>query len=373
MLRAWLLVAATAVGYTSVACVLATLVLGTAWWWLGLVPLVLALLNAESALLFVKDGRDGTQVISADEEPGLHAVVDRLCALSGQSRPELSRYPSPLPNAMSRPSRTSGWSRCGRRSRPTVFVSDALLTDVDPQYWEPVLAHELAHIGHRDEKALAFAEAMSGGWVMYAAVTPFTMVAHLDVLACGLARMAGWPWKPVTRTPAAQWLVERLSGSGSAPVFGPRVAPWVLLSAGLVRAAVFGVLAVMMLLPIAGFLVFVTVCWPGVLTYRLLARRRELGADRAAAELTGQPSLLAAALTVMGRDRRIPDDTDLRGTSNASAEPGAMAALTSLSMLPDAPPGEKGGPVRRFASRLFSNHPTLDRRLAQLQALSRRG
>ncbi|MBE3000142.1 M48 family metalloprotease [Nocardiopsis sp. HNM0947] len=379
MLRAWLLVATSAAGYAALTCFVAALLLGTAWWWLGLAPVALALLSAETALLLTKDGREETQEISADQEPRLHAVVDRLCALSGQSRPELRRYPSPLPNAMSRPSRPSRPSRRGRRTPPTVFVSDALLADVDPQYLEPVLAHELAHIGHRDEKALAYAEAMSGGWVMYAAVTPFTALAHLDVFVCALARIAGGRWEPVTRTPAAQRLAEWLSGPGSGPESGPRAArwkPWILALVALARAALFCFLAVMLVLPIAGFLLYVAVCWPGVLTYRMLVRRRELAADRAAAELTGQPLLLAAALTAMAEEVRtqIPDGTDLRGASTgptAPARSAALAALTSLEFLPSAPPGEKGGPVRRFVSRIYATHPSLDRRVAQLQALSR--
>ncbi|MBU3866831.1 zinc metalloprotease HtpX [Streptomyces sp. 4503] len=85
---------------------------------------------------------------------------------------------------------------------------------------------------------------------------------------------------------------------------------------------------------------------------RLLSRYRELSADRAGALLTGRPSALAAALTkVTGQMARIPTQ-DLR-----KVEPfNAFFFAPALS-------GES-------VSRLFSSHPTLERRLDQLARIS---
>ncbi|CAM5636003.1 Protease HtpX OS=Streptomyces antimycoticus OX=68175 GN=htpX1 PE=3 SV=1 [Streptomyces antimycoticus] len=85
---------------------------------------------------------------------------------------------------------------------------------------------------------------------------------------------------------------------------------------------------------------------------RLLSRYRELSADRAGALLTGRPSALAAALTkVTGQTARIPT-RDLR-----KVEPfNAFFFAPALS-------GES-------VSRLFSSHPTLERRLDQLARIS---
>ncbi|WP_262704841.1 MULTISPECIES: zinc metalloprotease HtpX [Streptomyces] len=85
---------------------------------------------------------------------------------------------------------------------------------------------------------------------------------------------------------------------------------------------------------------------------RLLSRYRELSADRAGALLTGRPSALAAALTkVTGQMARIPT-RDLR-----KVEPyNAFFFAPALS-------GES-------VSRLFSSHPTLERRLDQLARVS---
>ncbi|WAP57073.1 zinc metalloprotease HtpX [Streptomyces luomodiensis] len=85
---------------------------------------------------------------------------------------------------------------------------------------------------------------------------------------------------------------------------------------------------------------------------RLLSRYRELSADRAGALLTGRPSALAAALTkVTGQMARIPT-RDLR-----KVEPfNAFFFAPALS-------GES-------VSRLFSSHPTLERRLEGLARVS---
>jgi len=87
---------------------------------------------------------------------------------------------------------------------------------------------------------------------------------------------------------------------------------------------------------------------------RLLSRYRELAADRAGALLTGAPSALASALTkVTGDMARIPTN-DLR-----SAEP--------FNAFFFAPAFAKGFSI----SSLFSTHPTLDKRLAELGKIAR--
>jgi heat shock protein HtpX len=83
---------------------------------------------------------------------------------------------------------------------------------------------------------------------------------------------------------------------------------------------------------------------PGALAARLLSRHRELAADRAAALLTGSPAGVAAALRRLSGK---PDAPDLR--------------LAMLYFVP-----------RQVARRrLWATHPTLERRLAQLDRLER--
>ena len=89
------------------------------------------------------------------------------------------------------------------------------------------------------------------------------------------------------------------------------------------------------------------------LLIRSLSRYRELAADRAAALLTGRPSVLASALTKLSGDmNRIPEK-DLRETASAN----------HLALIPAAH-GSSG------FGELFSTHPSLDKRLAQLAKIS---
>jgi heat shock protein HtpX len=92
------------------------------------------------------------------------------------------------------------------------------------------------------------------------------------------------------------------------------------------------------------------------LLIRLLSRYRELAADRSGALLTGKPSALASALQkVTGDIARIPT-RDLR-----SAEP-----LNAFYFAPAF--ARKGAQIT--LSSLFSTHPTLERRLAELAKIS---
>ncbi len=90
------------------------------------------------------------------------------------------------------------------------------------------------------------------------------------------------------------------------------------------------------------------------LLIRALSRYRELSADRSGALLTGRPSALASALQkVTGVMGQIPT-RDLR-----SAE-----AFNAFFFAPALAPGFS-------LSSLFSTHPPLEKRLAQLAEISR--
>lgn len=89
------------------------------------------------------------------------------------------------------------------------------------------------------------------------------------------------------------------------------------------------------------------------LLIRALSRYRELSADRTAAMLTGRPSSLASALTkVTGEMSKVPTQ-DLRAAEPFNAFFFTPALANGFSL-----------------SSLFSTHPPLERRLAQLQRMS---
>jgi heat shock protein HtpX len=93
------------------------------------------------------------------------------------------------------------------------------------------------------------------------------------------------------------------------------------------------------------------------LLIRMLSRYRELSADRSGALLTGRPSALASALVkVTGDMGKIPTK-DLR-----AAEP-----LNAFFFAPAL--ARRAGQPRNLAA-LFSTHPSLERRLAQLEKIS---
>ncbi|HEX3948053.1 MAG TPA: zinc metalloprotease HtpX [Acidimicrobiales bacterium] len=105
-------------------------------------------------------------------------------------------------------------------------------------------------------------------------------------------------------------------------------------------------------------LVSIAVYAVSFLLTRALSRYRELAADRSGAILIGRPSLLASALVkITGEMGRIPTK-DLR-----SAEPfNAFFFTPAIAQKPGRQQGMSIGT-------LFSTHPTLERRLAQLAQL----
>jgi heat shock protein HtpX len=75
------------------------------------------------------------------EAPGLHSAVERLAARAGVAKPKLYLIQDGLPRAMA----------AGRGPRGSaIAVSAGLLSAMSPAELEAVLAHELAHIRHRD-------------------------------------------------------------------------------------------------------------------------------------------------------------------------------------------------------------------------------
>jgi heat shock protein HtpX len=225
------------------------------------------------------------KVVTPQQAPELHGVIDRLCALADMPKPAVAIADSDMPNAFA----------TGRNpSKAVVCVTTGLLRRLDTDELEGVLAHELSHVAHRD-------------------VAVMTIASFLGVLAGLMTRLALW------------------GGVGRNRDQNAAVVVLVIVAA----SAVVYVLS--------------------FLLTRALSRYRELAADRAAAELTARPSALASALTkVSGDIARIPT-RDLR-----QAE-----AFNAFFLVPAQ---AKGFSI----STLFATHPTLDVRLDQLAAMSRR-
>jgi heat shock protein HtpX len=90
----------------------------------------------------------GAREVTAEEDPELHAVVDRLCALADMDKPRLAVLDSRVPNAFA----------IGRsRRRVTLCVSRGLRDKLDEAELEGVLAHELSHVAHGDAVVMTVA------------------------------------------------------------------------------------------------------------------------------------------------------------------------------------------------------------------------
>ena len=112
-----------------------------------LLPFKLAL-GAGAALLFgigsiVKERsrQPAATPLTAAEAPQLHAITERLCALADLPKPEIVVEAEREPNS---------WIVGLRRGRSRLHVTDELLALLPPDELEAVVAHELAHVAHRD-------------------------------------------------------------------------------------------------------------------------------------------------------------------------------------------------------------------------------
>ena len=231
-------------------------------------------------------------IVTPEQEPELHGVIDRLCALADMKKPRVAIAEVDMPNAFA----------TGRSPNSAVVcATSGLMRRLDESELEAVLAHELSHVAHRD-------------------VAVMTIASFLGMVAGMITRIMLW--------------TGLMGGFGGGNRGGGN-------QGGQDNAA---------LVELAVLVVSVVVYAISFLLTMALSRYRELAADRSGALLTGRPSALASALVkVTGEMSRIPT-RDLRSAESFNAfyfTPAIAKNGVSLSTL-------------------FSTHPSLDQRLAQL-------
>lgn len=87
-------------------------------------------------------------LVTAEEQPRLHGVVDRLCATADMPKPRVAISDMDLPNAFA----------TGRNAdHAVVCVTTGLLRRLETEELEGVLAHELSHVAHRDVAVITIA------------------------------------------------------------------------------------------------------------------------------------------------------------------------------------------------------------------------
>jgi heat shock protein HtpX len=235
----------------------------------------------------------GGHIVTPEQAPQLHGVIDRLCALADMKKPRVAIADTDVPNAFA----------TGRSPNSAVIcATSGLMRRLDESELEAVLAHELSHVAHRD-------------------VAVMTIASFLGVVAGLITRILFW-----------SGMMGGFGGGNNNNNNGQDNAALVELAVLVVSVVVYAI---------------------SFLLTRALSRYRELAADRSGALLTGQPSALASALVkVTGEMSRIPT-RDLRASEAFNAFYFTPALAT------------KGVSL----STLFSTHPSLDRRLAQLASI----
>jgi len=83
-----------------------------------------------------------------DEARRLHEIVDRLCALADMPKPRVAIAPTQMPNAFA----------TGRNSKVAVVCATrGILSKLDNEELEGVLAHEMSHVAHKDVAVMTIA------------------------------------------------------------------------------------------------------------------------------------------------------------------------------------------------------------------------
>jgi len=111
----------------------------------GLVPMLVIVIGFALFQYYTSDkialAAAGAKVVSREDAPALHDMVERLCALADLPKPKLALMDTPVPNAFA----------TGRSPKhAAVCVTTGLWERLEPREVEAVLAHELSHVANRD-------------------------------------------------------------------------------------------------------------------------------------------------------------------------------------------------------------------------------
>ena len=103
----------------------------------------LALASVIGIVIAVRDRAStvGWVEVGPDEQPELHAIVERLCVVADLPKPQIAIDDEEHPNS---------WVVSLGRGRARLHVTRPLLERLDANQLEAVIGHELAHVAHRD-------------------------------------------------------------------------------------------------------------------------------------------------------------------------------------------------------------------------------
>jgi heat shock protein HtpX len=111
----------------------------------GLITVVVVMGALSLAQLFLSDklalSAMGAKVVSPQEAPGLHSMIEKLCIQADLPKPRIAVADTDVPNAFA----------IGRSPKSaTVCATTGIMRTLTPTELEGVMAHELSHVKHRD-------------------------------------------------------------------------------------------------------------------------------------------------------------------------------------------------------------------------------
>jgi len=111
----------------------------------GLAPMIVIVVGLAFVQYYTSDklalAASGAKIVTPEQAPELHAMVERLCAMAGLPKPRVAVVETDVPNAFA----------TGRNPKHAVVaVTTGLWRRLEPQEVEGVLAHELSHVANRD-------------------------------------------------------------------------------------------------------------------------------------------------------------------------------------------------------------------------------
>src|SRR5881227_1953722 len=204
----------------------------------SLVPMIVIVVGIAFFQYYTSDklalAAAGAKVVSREEAPQLHDMVERLCGMADLPKPKIAIMNTPVPNAFA----------TGRSPKhAAVCVTTGLWNRLDPKEVEGVLAHELSHIANRDVLVMTIASFFA---MLAALLTRFGLYAGMFGGGYG-------------------------GGNRNNNNNGPPV--WLIV-----------------------FAVSIVVYLVSYILIRTISRYREYAADRGSALITGSPEYLMSAL-----------------------------------------------------------------------------
>jgi heat shock protein HtpX len=137
----------------------------------GLVPMLLIVIGIAVFQYYTSDklalAASGAKIVTPEQAPELHAMVERLCAMADLPKPRIAVIDTPVPNAFA----------TGRNPQhAAVAVTTGLWERLDPREVEGVLAHELSHVANRDVAIMTLASFFA---MLAAMLTRFAMYSGM--------------------------------------------------------------------------------------------------------------------------------------------------------------------------------------------------